>query len=305
MNARLMKWLPLLAVAGLGLVSCRKQAAPDEAASDAANRQVFQGRGVIKQVAPAEQRVVIAHEEITNYMAAMTMPFHVRDTNELAGLKPGDAVRFQYVVLPEDDWVENLRREDAVPAAAAPSPTLALPPVVELFRVGDALPAVTFTNHHGQVVALVALRGQALALGFFYSRCPVAELCPRQTAEFVATARQLATNAAAPANWRMLCFTLDPEHDTPEALNAVAQAIAPTESRIEFLTGAVLDLQQLAARCGVIAMPESNSIRHNLRVVVVDSAGRVQNLFKGGHWTPEELADALTRAAAVTVSPAP
>src|SRR5690606_4956110 len=53
---------------------------------ESAERQEFQVRGVVKEIEPAESRIVINHEEIPNYMPAMTMPFHVQDTNELAGI---------------------------------------------------------------------------------------------------------------------------------------------------------------------------------------------------------------------------
>ena len=188
---RLPALLVLALVSALMLVSCGKQAVVSEAVplpTADTNRQVFQVRGVIKRVVPAEQRAVIVHEEITNYMAAMTMPFHVRDTNELAGLKPGDAISFQYVVLPDDDWIENIRHVKAAPVVNVSSNGISIVPVVDSLKVGDAIPTGTFTNHHGQPVSLTALRGQAVALGFFYSRGPAMDVCPRQTAEFTKTA---------------------------------------------------------------------------------------------------------------------
>ena len=289
-------------ISALALVSCGRQAAvvaPSSAPAPDTNRQVFQVRGVIKRIASAEQRAVIAHEEITNYMAAMTMPFHVRDTNELTGLKPGDAVLFQYVVLPDDDWIENIRRTEARPGPNLATNHVAVAPYVELLKVGETFPPGTFTNQTGQVLSLAGLRGQAFALGFFYTRCPLTDVCPRQSAGLAETAQRLATNSAAPSNWRLLCVTLDPERDTPPTLDTFAGSVSRADGHWEFLTGDAAALNQLASRCGVVTLPDPNSIRHNLRVVVVNTAGRVQNIFKGGHWTADELAAALVTAAVI------
>ncbi len=38
-------------------------------------------------------------------MPAMTMPFEVKNTNELRGLQPGDAVAFRMTVTDTDGWI--------------------------------------------------------------------------------------------------------------------------------------------------------------------------------------------------------
>src|SRR6266699_3792955 len=63
-----------------------------------ADRQVFPVKGVVIALMPAEKQVEIKHEEVPGYMPAMTMPFEVKDTNELASLEPGDSVSFHMIV---------------------------------------------------------------------------------------------------------------------------------------------------------------------------------------------------------------
>src|SRR5512133_1807633 len=45
----------------------------------------FDVKGVVRGVNGGERSVTITHEAIPDFMAAMTMPFHVKSTNELAG----------------------------------------------------------------------------------------------------------------------------------------------------------------------------------------------------------------------------
>src|SRR5271165_1764259 len=62
------------------------------------NERVFQVRGVVKAVRPNQKEIEIKHEAIPGYMPAMTMPFDVRDTNELIGLGPAQSISFRLTV---------------------------------------------------------------------------------------------------------------------------------------------------------------------------------------------------------------
>src|SRR5215216_4617141 len=74
------------------------------------NRQSFQVRGVVLQLHPDKKEVEIRHEAIPGYMPAMTMPFEVRNTNELAGLEPGDSVSFRMIVKDDEGWIEQVHK---------------------------------------------------------------------------------------------------------------------------------------------------------------------------------------------------
>src|SRR5258708_2176898 len=65
---------------------------PARAQTPAPNQKPFPARGVVRELKPDGKTVVIQHEDVTNYMPAMTMPFDVKDPDELKGLQPGDAV---------------------------------------------------------------------------------------------------------------------------------------------------------------------------------------------------------------------
>src|SRR5258706_15917092 len=94
---RSMVRLFVLSLAALvSLTSCDRSPATKPRASEPSppgtNQQVFQVKGVIKELKTDGKTVDIRHEEIPNYMPAMTMPFEAKDPKELTGLKAGDAV---------------------------------------------------------------------------------------------------------------------------------------------------------------------------------------------------------------------
>src|SRR5215471_8178730 len=107
--------LPILA--SLVLTSCgpspTQTTASAERTAPRTNRQVFQVKGVVLEVSPREKSVRIRHEEVPGYMPAMTMPFDVKNTNELAGLVPGDAVSFRMIVTETEGWIDQIRKTGA------------------------------------------------------------------------------------------------------------------------------------------------------------------------------------------------
>src|SRR5688572_185411 len=103
-------------------------------------RQVFEVRGVVQEVHASEKEVVIKHEEIPNYMPAMTMPFEVKNTNELAGLSTNDQVSFKMIVTDDDGWIENVKKigvADVTSQAQPVRPKTRLVRDVQPLSVGD------------------------------------------------------------------------------------------------------------------------------------------------------------------------
>ena len=55
---------------------------------------LLQGEGVVEKVVVTDRRIVIAHEDIPDFMDAMTMSFEVNKPSLLHQFKPGDRIRF-------------------------------------------------------------------------------------------------------------------------------------------------------------------------------------------------------------------
>ena len=182
-------------------------------AATSTNAQIFLVKGVVVAMKPEEKIVRIRHEEIPGYMAAMTMPFEVKDTNELAGVNAGDTVTFRMLVTETDGWIDQIKKVEVDPTA---SPLPANAPFrivrdVEPLEVGDALPEYQFTNQLGQTVSLSQFRGQALAFTFIFTRCPFPTFCPLMSNNLQAVQDALLKNPNAPTNWHLLTITFDPE----------------------------------------------------------------------------------------------
>jgi len=295
----------MLTLGTLGwVVSCSRPsepAAPPAASATATNPLVYQVKGVVLELAGDGKTVRIQHEEIPGYMAAMTMPFAVRDTNELRGLEAGDPVAFRLWVTETDGWIDQVRK--------LPRPTSNQPPTTGPFRwvreveplnVGDPLPEYHFTNQLGQVIRTTDFRGRALAITFLFTRCPFPTFCPRTARNFAETQRALLALPGGPTNWHLLALSFDPEFDTPAVLRAYGASHGQDPRYWTLATGTLVDITAIAEQFGLTFWREPDgSIGHNLRTAVLDPAGRVRRIFVGNQWTSEELVAEMVRAASV------
>src|SRR5262245_13380053 len=109
--------------------------------------QRFQVRGEVRELDVAGKSIRIEHEEIPNYMAAMTMPFEVRDASWLRGLKAGDEVGFELVVTQEDSWIASIYKLSEVSAAGAVADISQLAAKeMERVQVGETVPDFALTD---------------------------------------------------------------------------------------------------------------------------------------------------------------
>src|SRR5690242_13123235 len=80
------------------------------AAETLAHIQTFPATGMVMALPPDHKTVVIRHGAISNYMTAMTMPFPVRQTNELAALHVGDNIVFRLHVTENESWIDGIKK---------------------------------------------------------------------------------------------------------------------------------------------------------------------------------------------------
>src|ERR1022692_521552 len=78
--------------------------------NSAGHQRTFQVHGQIRAVDIAAKTVRISHEEIPDYMPAMTMPFPVKNVGVLKGFSAGENVQFELVVTENDSWISHIEK---------------------------------------------------------------------------------------------------------------------------------------------------------------------------------------------------
>jgi protein SCO1 len=267
--------------------SCRK-----EPAWPAPQVQTYSVTGLVTKLVPTEGRIVVRHQAVPGYMDAMTMPFNVRDTNEVAALRQGDEIAFRLHVTDERSWIDGLKKLGStnvtnLPPAAAPTNTVS----VLDYR---------FTNELGRTVSLREFQGQVLAITFIFTRCPVPDYCPRLSKNFEEASQKLLSKPGAPTNWHLISVSFDPEHDSPAVLLEYAKRYRYDPAHWTFLTGAPEPVAELAKMAGVSIEREGDLFNHGFRTLIIDPTGRVQMSYPIGGNLSDFLVEDILKAAAVT-----
>lgn len=229
-------------------------------------------------------------------MAAMTMPFTIKEPWAFDAAKPGDALRGTLVVDGARSWIEgvSVTRGDrwALPAAAPAAKGTWAPA-----ERGTPLPEATLIDQDGRPLSLSTLKGRPLLVTFSFTRCPLEEYCPLMMQRFAAIEKATAADPAL-RSVRLLTVTLDPEHDTPERLKAYgakyAAVGAASGRRWTLATGTPAEVKKLAGFFGLDYYTETTGqVIHSLRTGLVDREGRVVQVFESNTWQIDEVLRSL------------
>ena len=250
-------------------------------------------KGVVMTVVASKPEIVVRHEEIPGYMAAMTMPFPVRDDPKVVGLlRPGDRIEATLVVDGGNYFLEEILTKGFVPTPS-PAPGAAIRPQPNQgVAVGDTVPDFTLTDQTGKAVRLSQFRGEPVAVTFVYTRCPIATACPMTMTKFAKLNAAIGSKKVG----RLLAVTVDPEGDTVPVLKEFAKKIGADPSRWKFLTGDPAAVARVAETFGVLYYPDRGQIVHSQAVAVVGPDGKLETIYFGEDWEPEAVLQDLQKA---------
>jgi protein SCO1/2 len=233
----------------------------------------YQVRGRIVEMRGGGE-VLVAHEAIPGYMAAMTMPFVVDDPAWLDGLAPGDAVAFRYAAgASRISAVTRLDEAEAATLVLSEAPAYAEPSDESLYLF-DAL----WTDQEGRRVRLVSLGGRPIVLAMVFTHCAYA--CPLTVHDMKRIGAGLSEDLRDEV--RYVLVSLDPERDTPPALRRFAGAYGLDDGRWTLLRGTSDDVRMLAALLGVRYRKQSDGqFAHTNLITILNRRGEVVHRQKG------------------------
>lgn len=256
-----------------------------------ANSREYRLQGQILSVSGDHRSAQIKHEEITGFMAAMTMTYKAQDAAQFAPLVPGDLINAVLVVSDNDAYVKDVKKVGNAPlerSAADTTPGAASG--FELIKTGAPVPDFDFVNQDGEHVTLASYRGQALIVTFTYTSCPMPTFCPLMDKNFAAIQAKLKAQGNR-LRAHLLSVSIDPAVDTPAVLRQHGAKLGLDPAIWSFLTGDRDAIDKWAAGFGVSISRAANDpkdITHNLRTVILDRQGNLVQSFTGNEWTPDQ-----------------
>lgn len=260
--------------------------------------QTYTGEGRVAGIKDDGHTLVVEHEKIPGYMPPMIMPLPVADTSMTASLETGDAIQFRLAV--SDDNARIVGLQSLPDTAVARSPARTTTPIEradtggpQMLQTGDRVPAnVTLTSQAGEKIQLGDYRGQALALTFIYTRCPLPNYCPLMSKQFATLQPQLRERYGDDV--QLLSISFDPAYDTPNVLRDYAARYTDRLDTWTFATGDSTQVQRATELFGVFTKTtDGDEITHNLTTALIGPEGRVRRLWRGNDWTPEDVRQAV------------
>jgi protein SCO1/2 len=243
-------------------------------------------QGLVLEVRPTEQSIVVSHKAIPGVMPAMAMPIRVANPRDLVNLAPGALIDFQIA----NSTARRIRIRKAANEIEQDGRKVALDPPKEKVPIGQSMPDWTLVNQHNEKVRLRDFRGKVVVIQFLYTRCPLPEVCPRLAATFSRIQRRFPDRMSR--DLILLSITLDPNYDTPEVLSRYANLWRP-QLGWQFLTGTEADIRFVANRLGLIYWPEEGVITHNSTIGLIDRQGRLAALMEGLSFDVQQLGDLI------------
>jgi protein SCO1/2 len=252
--------------------------------------------GQILSIKPERSEVVVKHDDIKNFMPAMTMPYKVQEPALLTGRKPGDLIKATLVVGEVDAYLSSLNvvghRELETPAPVVDQPHVLEP--------GETVADALLVDQGGKPMPWSSFKGHRVALTFAYSRCPLPDYCPLMEKNFAAVQQAVKANPKL-ADVRLLIVTMDPDFDTPAVLKPHALDLGADPAVWTFATGQPAEVKRFAEQFGIHYETDQTNkwqIIHNLRTAVIDPTGRVVKTESGNFWKPADLVADLEKTPA-------
>ena len=248
-------------------------------------------QGQILSIAPDHLSASIKHEEIKDFMGAMTMTYKVRDPKLFEGIVAGDLINATLVVESTDGAVADAYLSTVKKVGQAPLEKPAAASGFELLTPGEAVPDAPFVDQDGAKRRFSSFKGAPVALTFIYTKCPIPDFCPLMDRNFAAVQTQIKADPAL-SRAHLVSVSFDPVNDTPAVLKQHAAELKADPARWTFLTGDRDAIDQFSARFGVgvdRALDDPANITHRLRTAIVDAEGKLVKVYAGNEWKPSQL----------------
>lgn len=251
----------------------------------------YDARGIVRAVGPDSRSIDVEHEDIRGFMPSMTMPFAVRDSKEIAGMRIGDAISFRLTVTDDDSWIDQVKKINAeevrLPVPVASPKTGPASDDSARLREGDMMLAFELTDQNGERITLETFRGHPFVLTFIFTRCALPKFCPLMSKNFAELQEAIKSGSGRLAQTRLLSISFDPDFDTPQILTAYAGHEQADRKIWAFATGE--KSKDLTRVFSVYVQAEGGTISHGLATALIGEDGKIARIWRGNGWTPSEV----------------
>lgn len=267
-------------------------------------QKVYRLRGKIVAEDAGSGTLTVDAGAIPGLMDAMTMPYQLAQPNIVSELHIGDLITADVIVANDASGPSSPKLDHLVVVGQARPDTK---PAVQYHvpKVGDAVPNFALLNQSGKTLHLDRFKGKVVLLTFIYTRCPVADYCPRMSSNFAEIDKALAADKSIYDKTHLVSVSFDPKYDTPQVLRSYGGAhtgkfTGEDFKHWDFAAPSAAELPRMEAWFDVGVTGNSSdpsSIQHSLSTVLIGKDGKVLAWYPTNDW---KVADVVKQVEAAS-----
>jgi protein SCO1/2 len=294
--SRKLLFLPVFLV----LITGCHQNTPSLVSNPTSAAKTFTIRGRV--VSTDATHVTLDGEDVPGFMEAMTMDYKLADPSVVSELHPGDRITAKVLAKKVGDNYGDVRLDDIVVIAQA-RPDYKPPVTYHVPTAGDVVPDFKLLNQSGHTIHLDQFKGKIVLMTFIFTRCQLADFCPRMSRNFADIDKALAVDPTLYKQTHLISVSFDPAYDTPKVLRSYGGAYTGNYTNERFLhwdfaAPPEKELPALTQFFNVGVTPgDSKSLTHSLSTVLIGKDGKIIDWYPTNEWKPEDILAAIKKSA--------
>ena len=252
------------------------------------SRKEYNVVGVVLDKFPERNELSIHHDEIPNFMMAMTMNFKLAKHLNVNSFEIGDSIHFKLFIEKnniysdyfqiidnveirepeEDDWFSDDEEYSSI-------------------RIGEQFTDVTFTDYNNKELKLSDYNDEFMFITFIFTRCPIPNMCPA----LIYKQKYIADKFEDHGNVNVLTISFDYLYDTPEVLKEKFSTLNSNTDNWHFLSSYnhINDLYMLTKQSSFAFWGvEKNDIGHNMRTILIGPDLKFLKYYDGNEWSVKD-----------------
>jgi len=284
------------------LAGCHSPSQP-AASPSTTPQKTFTIRGSV--VSASADNVTLDGEEVPGFMEPMMMDYKLKDPSVVSELHPGDRITATVLADHGPEGYTNIRLDNIVVIAQARPD---YKPLVQYHvpTPGDTVPDFRLLNQSGRTIHLDQFKGKVVLLTFIYTRCPLADFCPRMSRNFADIDKALAADPALYNQTHLLSISFDPAYDTPKVLRSYGGAYTGryTNEKFthwDFAAPPAKELPAVTQFFDVGVTPgDSRTLTHSLSTVLIGKDGKIVAWYPTNEWKPADVLAEIKKTASAS-----
>jgi len=246
------------------------------------SKKIYDVTGVVLEINLDNNKILIDHDSIPNFMMPMVMHFNIENKNVVKSLSENDSVKFKFIITETSSYAtdfniigKHIGNDDGDDFWEDDE--------YSKKEIGEKLSNVNLLDINAKTTSLDDYSGKFVFISFIFTRCPVPNMCPAVVIKNGVIARNFKDND----NVKLVMVSFDYLYDTPEILKSFYGSSIEGFPNWNVLSsvGKVSDLYTLSSEIGCEYWGiEKNNIGHNLRSALIGPDKALLKIWEGDDW---------------------